>query len=330
MPLTRKRQPDRRKEQAVETTVQPVAPAEEPPPGPRVTAIIVAYNEAAHLRRCLDALERSKDRQLVEIMVMDNGSYDETRAIDEEYPNVTVLRLPKNFGRTRAMNILTRTAKAELLFFLSPRIEVQPETISTLADLLEANEQAAAVCPAIVDESSAPVSAFFLLPDTAALSRVASEGEGLVPQTVDGGAATQAVEYATLDALMVTKYFVRGLNYLDDRYGEYWADAELSWQIRRAGRNILVAPQVRVQRFAEAPGPRSPSARAALAVDRASGAATFVGKHSGFIAGLLFRLRMALSALGAALVFREPGYNFSRFAGILSGSKIDGNQTAIL
>jgi len=243
---------------------------------------------------------------------------------------VTVLRLPKNFGRTRAMNILTRTAKADLLFFLSPRIEVRPETVFTLADLLEANEQAAAASPWIVDESGAQVSAWFRLPDAAAFSRVSRTAAGLMPQTVDASAEMQAVEYATLDALMITKYFVRGLNYFDDCYGEYWADAELSWQIRRAGRTIVVAPRIGVMQFAEAPTPRSSAARAALAVDRGSGAAAFIGKRSGFLAGLLFRVRLALGALGTALVFREPGYNLSRFMGILSGSKIDGNQSAIL
>jgi GT2 family glycosyltransferase len=330
MPLQRKRQPDRREQQAVETVVQPPPPAEEAPPGPRVTAIVVAYNEAGSLRRCLDALQRSKDRELLQILVMDNGSYDETRTIDDDYPDVTVLRLPKNFGRTRAMNILTRTAKADLLFFLSPRIEVKPETVSALADLLEANEEAAAASPWITDESGAPVDAWFRLPDTAALSRFSRTATGLVPQTVDASGQMQAVEYATLDALMISKYFVRGLNYFDDCYGEYGADAELSLRIRRSGRTILVAPRIGVVQFAEAPEPRSSAARAALAVDRGSGAAAFIGKRSGFLAGLFFRVRLALGALGSALVFREPGYNLSRFVGIISGSKIDGNQSAIL
>ncbi|HZU28236.1 MAG TPA: glycosyltransferase [Bryobacteraceae bacterium] len=330
MPLQRKRQSSYSDTQTIEEAPQAVPEPVEPPPGPRVTAIIVAYNQASQLRRCLDALGRSQDRQTLEILVMDNGSFDETRMIDADYPEVTILRLPKNFGRVRAMNILTRTAKAELLFFLDPRIEVQPDTVSRLAAALEENEQAAAVCPLIIAENGAPVEAFFRLPDTSAFARVWSTGEGLLPQPIDAAGGLQKVEYATFEAMLITKYFVRGLNYLDDRYGEYWADAEVSWQIRRAGRSILVMPSVRVVRHAVGASPRSTAARAALAVDCGGGASSFVSKHSGFLSGLLLRLRFALSALGSALILREPGYNLSRFAGLLSGSKIDGNQSAIL
>jgi len=330
MPLQRKRQPDRTEQKLVETAPQPVATGQELPPPPRVSAIIVAYNQAADLRRCLDALGKSKDRERLEILVMDNGSFDATREIDAEYSDVTVLRLPKNFGRTRAMNILTRTAKAELLFFIDPGVEVQRDTVTALADALEANEQAAAVVPLIVDETGNTAAAYRKLPNASAFARAWNDEDGFVAEAIDAKAESQKVEYVSFDALMITKYFVRGLNYLDDRYGEHWADAELSWQIRRAGRSILVLPRVRVLRFGERPAPRSSAARAALAVDRGSGAAAFIGKHSGFVAGLLFRLRLALSALGSALVFREPGYNFSRFFGVLSGGKIDGNQSAIL
>lgn len=329
MPLQRKRQPDRRQEELVEEAPRAVPEPVEPPPGPRVSAIIVAYNQAADLRRCLDALERSKDRESLEILVMDNGSFEETRTMDTEYPRVTFLRLPKNFGRVRAMNILTRTAKADLLFFVDPRIEVQPDTISRLADALDAQE-VAAVCPLIVDESGAPVEAYYRLPGNDVFARVSSTGQGLVPQAINVNAELQKVEYATFEAMMVTKYFVRGINYLDDRYGEHWGDAELSWQIRRAGRSILVLPAVRVVRHGDMAQPRSSAARAALAVDRGNGAAAFIGKHSGFMAGLLFRIRLALSALGSVLTFREPGYNLSRLMGVLSGSKIDGNQSAVL
>jgi hypothetical protein len=78
------------------------------------------------LRRCLKALEASDERQTIEIIVMDNGSRDDTAEVELEYPEVTFLRLPKYFGRTKALNIASRTAHADLLFYLSPDVEVTP------------------------------------------------------------------------------------------------------------------------------------------------------------------------------------------------------------
>src|SRR5579872_1778124 len=96
----------------------------EEPIGPRVSAILVAFNQASALRRAVEALERSQERERLEILVVDCGSRDDSARVDSEFPGVNVLRLPHHLGATRAMNIALRTAKAELVFFISPDVEV--------------------------------------------------------------------------------------------------------------------------------------------------------------------------------------------------------------
>src|SRR5262249_3334889 len=91
---------------------------QEEPLGLRVSVILVAYNQAPALRRALAALEKSADRERLEILVVDCGSTDESSRMDSEFPAINLLRLPHHLGATRAMNIATRTAKADLLFYL--------------------------------------------------------------------------------------------------------------------------------------------------------------------------------------------------------------------
>lgn len=306
---------------------------EQAPAGPRVTVIVSAYNQAPALRRCLKALEASAERPSIEMIVMDNGSYDDTPEVEQEFPEVTFLRLPKYFGRTKALNIASRTAHADLLFFLSADVEVAPPLVNALAARLEAEpETLAAACPLLVDASGNQAPVFFHLPNRAALYRVWASGGGLQPEAVDPAAEIVTVEYARFEAFMTTKYFVRGLNYLDERFGESWADAEVCWQIRRGAKKIVVLPQVQAVRHdpEEAASDRAGSVRAVLASDCGVGAAAFVAKHDGFFAGLLFRLRLILTALGRTLTFQEPGYNFSLFTSLVSGQKVDGTQTVNL
>ena len=240
MALQRKRVPPSGRTLVAES-VPAVVPeqVEEPPAGPRVTVILSAYNQAPALRRCLRALEASAERPSIEIIVMDNGSFDDTPDVEQEFPEVTFLRLPKYFGRTKALNIASRTAHAELLFFLSPDVEVTPLVVCTLAARLEADpETVAAACPLVVDAEGNQTPMFFRLPTRAALYRVwANSGTGddiphrnanensppaaaesrrpspnctgLDPETVDPAADTATVEYARFEAFMVTKYFVR-------------------------------------------------------------------------------------------------------------------------
>jgi GT2 family glycosyltransferase len=326
MAIQRKRVPPAGRGLVAESVPEVVAEqVEQAPAGPRVTVIISAYNQAAALRRCLKALEASDERQTIEIIVMDNGSRDDTAEVELEYPEVTFLRLPKYFGRTKALNIASRTAHADLLFYLSPDVEVTPPVVASLAARMEADQETVgAACPLLVDAGGKPAPVFFRLPTRAALYRVWATGGGLQP------ADAANAEYARFDAFMVTKYFVRGLNYLDERFGESWADAEVCWQIHRGARKVLVLAEVQAILHDGDEGQRASSVRAALASDCGVGAAAFVAKHDGFLAGLFFRLRLILTALGRTLTFRDPGYNFSLFTSLVSGQKVDGTQTVAL
>ncbi len=94
------------------------------PPPIKVTALVFSYDSASALRRCLAALEGSNDRAAVEILVVDCGSHDESAQLDSEFSSITMLRLPRYFGRTKALNIGTRTAAGEYLLFMTPEVEV--------------------------------------------------------------------------------------------------------------------------------------------------------------------------------------------------------------
>ncbi len=283
--------------------------AQETKPQPRVTALVVSYNNVEALRLCLAALERSQERETMELMVVDKGSRDGSESIDSEFPNITMLRLPRNFGTTKALNVGMRTASAELVFFLVPEVEVQPGTIVQLANHLDAEPDAVAVCP-LLDADQ-----FFRLP-----------GPGLdttfepVRVAPDSSADAVPVEAATFDAMMARKYFIRGINFLDEKYGEYWADADLCFHIRRSGKKVLALPRVTCA-FTSRELEFHPNALKVLEADRMAGAARYFGKHYGFLSGIMIRLK---AIFGALFSFR-----IGLFTALVSGRKVDGTQTEL-
>src|SRR5580704_11353974 len=244
--------------------------------GPRVSAILVALNQIDPLRRAVAALERSTDRERLEILVVDLGSQDGSAQLDTEFPSIVTLRLPHNFGATKAMNIGSRTAKADLLFYLSPDIEVERDTVCRLADKLDDDSDAAAVCPLVT-----PTPRNYKLPTADSF-----KGEMRLVD-IDPEQDSVNVEYPGREALMVRRQFVKGMNYFDERFGEFWADADPAAQIRRGLKKIRLYQSIQVVRH----GDTSPLAtKGLLAVDRAGGAASFIGKYYGFMAGLGFRV----------------------------------------
>lgn len=80
---------------------------------PRISLIIPAYNEARYLARCLDsvALQMAAPH---EVIVVDNGSSDDTAKIARTYPFVTLLSEPRK-GRIFAREAGFRAATGTIL-----------------------------------------------------------------------------------------------------------------------------------------------------------------------------------------------------------------------
>ena len=279
---------------------------------PKVAVILVAHDQAGELRRALEALERSQQRERLEILVVDCASRDETPSLGEQFPNITMQRLPHHFGATKALNIATRTARAEFLLLLSPEVEVPPELVIQLAERLEAAGDAAAVCPLLVDGEGRPAAGHVQpLPTRDSLARVCG---GAAPPglSVDLAQESVAVPYAGREALMVRKQFVGGMNYFDERFGEYWADADLAMKIRQAGRKIRLYPALRATWHAERPLPSG----TLHASDRILGAAALLGKYKGFFSGFTFTCGAILKAL--------TRFDFPLAGALLGGRKLGG------
>lgn len=295
---------------------------------PKVTALIVSHNNAPALRKCLDALQKSNNRDQLEILVVDNGSWDESPRLDTEFPGVTFLRMPRNFGKTKALNIGIRTAAGELLFFLSPHVLVQADTVGKLMDRLgAADDGAVAVCPSLHGAAGALVNKCYPFPTASVLFSAWALDAPLAVEPPPAAGDAAPVAWTNLDAMLVSKYFVKGINYFDERYGEYLADAELSYQVRRAGKKILLLGPVYADLEEPEPATLGEGSRALLSADFLSGVTTFAGKHGGFFSSMLYRLRGILLALGSMLTFREFGYRWRRFLAVAGMRKVDGSQT---
>ncbi len=282
---------------------------------PRVTALIVSYNSSAALRRSVEALRAAQSRDQFEILVVDLGSTDGSARIDSEFDDVTVLRLPKHFGATKAMNIATRTAMGDLILYLDPHVELRPDALARMMKRLDEDEEAAAVVPLLEDAASRnPVPQVYPLPTRETLTQACTTGKmPLSAARMDADAVP--VEYASRSAIMVRKVFVQGMNYFDERYGHYWADAELAYQVQKAAKKILVLTAAKATWHG---GSTTEPASKKLDADRWLGASAYLSKHQGFGAGFGFYVSAVLKSLFT--------FNFGVLIPLLSQQKVDGNQ----
>ncbi len=301
------------------------------PAGPRVTVIIASFHRGAMLRRCLDALNKSAQPELLQVIALDLGNHDTTPAWDLDYPHFTFLRMPRNFGASKALNIGIRSAKAELLFFLDPAVEIAPEAILRLADMLDETPAAGALSPLLIDASGAAVPQVRRMPDRDTLWQLWQDESAFPAVTAGTGPEPIAVEHPGRRALLIRLPFLKGMNYFDERYGDWGGDLELSFQIRHASRKAYVVPAVRAVDHggSERPPAWSSGQLATIAADRLNGVAHFMGKRAGFVAETLMRIQAILVTLVRAITFQNAGFSFSLLSALLGGQKIDGSQTTL-
>ena len=100
---------------------------------PTVSVIIPAYNEADRIRPVLEAVAASGLAR--EIIVVSDGSEDDTFAVARSVPGIDVFQLPKNHGKAYALREGARRARGDVLVFLdADLIGLHPDHVRALAD----------------------------------------------------------------------------------------------------------------------------------------------------------------------------------------------------
>jgi GT2 family glycosyltransferase len=100
-----------------------------------VSVVIVTWNSAPFLRRCLAALA-AQTYPNVEIIHVDNASADDSVAIVRECAKATHIINDTNRGFSAAVNQAVRLAKGEYVLLLNPDAYLEPDYVSFLVAAL--------------------------------------------------------------------------------------------------------------------------------------------------------------------------------------------------
>lgn len=109
---------------------------------PKISVIVPVWNGERDIGRLLTRLgEQTADPTLFEVIVVDNGSNDQTRPVVEQFEWVTLLSEPKP-GSYRARNRAVASAKAPLLLFTDADCTPETDWIARALALGEAHPTA--------------------------------------------------------------------------------------------------------------------------------------------------------------------------------------------
>jgi glycosyltransferase involved in cell wall biosynthesis len=96
-----------------------------------VSIIIPTYNGAKRIGKCLEALTQQDYQGEFEIIVVDDGSTDETEEVVQQYPQIRLIQ-QQNAGPASARNQGARVANGEILLLTDDDCVPMPDWISQM------------------------------------------------------------------------------------------------------------------------------------------------------------------------------------------------------
>ncbi|MCK6582762.1 MAG: glycosyltransferase family 2 protein [Anaerolineales bacterium] len=210
-----------------------------------ISIVIVAWNSAKHLPRCLNSL-RAQTIQNFEIILVDNGSTDDfADCIQEKYPDpeIRVIALEKNLGFAAANNIGARLARGKWLALLNADAFPEPDWLEKLLQAAEEN-------PEFSFFSSRQIQAN--APDLLDGAGDAYHVSGLAwrryynHKEQEYGNQLEEVFGACAAASLYKRDEFLAVNGFDEDYFSYFEDVDLSFRLRLAGGRCLYVPQATV------------------------------------------------------------------------------------
>ncbi len=106
----------------------------------QLTIIIVTYNSAEIIEKCLGNLNAEK----YVVVVVDNASADNCAGlVVEKFPQVKLIKSDKNIGYGRANNIVLRQTKTEFALILNPDALIEEKDIELCLETMRCNKNVA-------------------------------------------------------------------------------------------------------------------------------------------------------------------------------------------
>lgn len=254
-----------------------------------LSILLVSYNTAELLRRCLAALAAdTAGGDWCEALVIDNASRDASAdLVAREFPAVHLQRSATNLGFAAANNRLLAAARGRYVLLLNPDACPRPGVLRRAVALMDAHPRAGAAGGRLVDPTGAAQPSARCFPSTVndllTLSGLAaryprSRWFGRFDRTWADPHCAARVDWIPGAFTILRRDLLERLGGFDERFFLYYEEVDLCRRIAAAGAEVWYWPELEIEHI----GGASSRAVAPHAVSRAGSQLT------------LWRMRSAL------------------------------------
>jgi hypothetical protein len=217
---------------------------------PQCSVVIATWNTRALVAAALTSLVRSAPGEILEIIVVDNGSIDgSAEMIREQFPDVHLIRLEKNTGYAPANNRGIRASHGTYVLLLGSDTAVKADTLPVMRRFLDDHPDVSAVACRLMNPDGTPQMSCRRFPRlrdaVATYLSLYSLTARYVMKDFDFY-RTQEVEQPAATSLMVRREVLEQLGGFDEAYTILYNDVDLCRRMQSNGGRIFYLAETEV------------------------------------------------------------------------------------
>lgn len=200
-----------------------------------VSVVIVTFNHHPYIGKCLESVIQNHP---FEVIVVDNGSSDKTLSlIENEFPDVRIIRNQENYGYGKAVNIGVWESSGNYVIVLNPDTIVENCWLDSLVNPLIDRARIITV-PKILTYDGEAINTCGNIEHFTGLTFTRGLGDDpesfSVPEVISGLSGA---------CFAMRREDYLGLKGFDETFFLYMEDAEFSWRANMYGFEIVYAPE---------------------------------------------------------------------------------------
>lgn len=226
----------------------------------KVSVLIVSYNVKQYIIHCIDSINKSDYTGQIEIIVVDNNSFDGSLdEIKSKLKDVVCIQNDENVGFGKAVNQAAKVATGEYYLILNPDTIVEESTIATFVNYLEQNSAVGLVGPKIVNSDgslqkgskrSFPTISV-ALPKLVGLDKIFPNSKWAGRYNLN---YLDPDEIHKVDAISGSCMFIRSelfskIGGFDEQFFMYGEDLDLCYQVYKQGFEVHYLPTTQIMHY---------------------------------------------------------------------------------
>ncbi len=222
---------------------------------PLLSIIIVTWNSEEFIKNCLQSIFNTKGSIELEVIVIDNGSQDETVKIVQEFePLVKPVLNQTNLGYARGNNQGIEIARGEYILLLNPDVELKEKCLQLMLDFMEKHTDIDGLGPQLLNLNGTIQPSCREFPDFSILLWEISGLSYLFPESRIFGRwrmgyfdfqSPREVDQPMGSCLLLSRKILERIGILDERFPIYFNDVDLCYRMKKNGGKLYFFPEAK-------------------------------------------------------------------------------------